>query len=233
MTSYTDTLGRLAAECVHEKRKASCEGHAEEVRAALAKQWAEVDKEASQALAHGHGEGIYKMKYKCTYEIHEKELLLLLPEELQHDVKMKQISCQRCEGGYSIEFHFGHKRDQFLEALEKQDPSPFAKKQRVEDEVKEEKRDEPQGDASLVVKDEEVALTPASVAERVQLVHSMTRKSHRAIMTQAVEALGFLVVPSSPNGIALELAWERALLQQGRDASLAYAAAIVEVEASA
>ena len=231
MTSFTETLGRLAAECVHKKRKASCEGHAEEVRAALAKQWKEVDEEASQALAREHADGIYKMKYKCTYEIHEKELLLLLPEELQEDVKMKQISCQRCEGGYSIEFHFGHKRDQFLEALEKEDPSPFAKKQRVEDEDEtEEEKDAPEGDAALEVKDDDVALTKESVATRAERVRVMTQDAHKTIMTRAVEALGFTVGPLC----ALELAWERALLnQKGREASVAYAAAIAEVEASA
>ena len=227
MASFTDTLGRLAAECAHKKRKASCEGHAEEVRAALAKQWEEVDKEASQALAREHAEGVYKMKYKCAYEIHEKELLLLLPEELQEDVKMKQIDCHRCEGGYSIEFYFGHKRDRFLEELEKQDPSPFAKKQRVEDEADDDAGVD--GDAALEVKDDDVALSKESVATRAEYVRGLTNPKHVDIMKCAVEALGFTIGPLC----TLALAWERALLHHGRKASLAYAAAIAEVEASA
>jgi len=234
MVSFTDTLGRLAAECVHKKRKASCEGHAEEVRAALAKQWEEVDKEACQELAREHAEGMYKMKYKCTYEIHEKELLLLLPEELQEDVQMKQIDCHRCEGGYSIEFYFGHKRDRFLEELEKQDPSPYAKKQRVEDETKEEKKEEPEGDAALEVKDDDVALTKESIATRVEYVRGLTNPKHVDIMKHAVEALGWCTdydkVEKEANELFIQ--WQRALLKQGRKASLAYAAAIAEVEAS-
>mgnify|MGYP003731885603 CR=1 FL=1 len=169
MVSFTDTLGRLAAECVHKKRKASCEGHAEEVRAALAKQWEKVDKEACQELARKHAEGMYKMKYKCTYEIHEKELLLLLPEELQEDVQMKQIDCHRCEGGYSIEFYFGHKRDRFLEELEKQDPSPYAKKQHVEDETKEEKK-EPSSEGKTRLTEELEGEPRSKATQRLQEV---------------------------------------------------------------
>jgi len=235
MASFTDTLGRLAAECAHKKRKASCEGHAEEVRAALAKQWAEVDKEASQALAREQAEGIYKMKFECAYEIHQKELLALLPEELQEDVQMKQIDCHRYEGYYSIEFYFGHKRDRFLEELEKQDPSPYAKKQRVDEKDEAEKKDEPQGDAALEVEDEDVALTKESIATRVERVRGMTNPKHVDIMKYAVEALGWCTdydkVTKEANEVFVQ--WQRALLKQGRKASVAYAAAIAEVEASA
>lgn len=111
--------------------------------------------------------------------------------------------------------------------------------QRIADEAKkaleleekdEEKRDEPQEEEK---RDEEFgefeSPTPWSIRERVQRVNDMTQDAHRAIMTRVVEELGFPVIPGSKNGV--ELAWEQALLRLGRDASLAYTAAIFEVEA--
>lgn len=233
MPSFTDTLGRLAAVGVHKKRKSADADHAEEVRAALAKQWKEKDRPAALEVAKSNAAGVYKMKVFCEHEIHEWDMLKLLPEELADDVKRRQIDCHKHDGWYFFEFYFGHKRDAFLDEMERDDPSPFAKTRRFEGKGGEEKKDEPKGDAALEVKDEDVALTPMSVAERVQRVHHMTEAPHKAIMARAVEALGFAVNRTYDNDVSLELAWERALLQGGRDASLAYAAAMAEVEALA
>ena len=221
MASFTEALGRLAAEGVHKKRKSAYADHAEEVRAALAKQWKEKDRPAALEVAKLNASGVYKMKVSCAHEIHEWDMLNLLPEELADDVKRRQIDCHKHDGWYFFEFYFGHKRDAFLDAMERDDPSPFAKTRRLE------------GNAALVVKDKEATLAPMSVAERVQRVMSLKLQSHRVIMTRAAEALGFPVVPGSAKGTSLEIAWERALLQGGHEASLAYAAAMAEVEALA
>jgi hypothetical protein len=231
MSSFTDTLGLLAAAGVHKKRKSADADHAEEVRAALAKQWKEKDRPAALEVAKSNAAGVYKMKVSCEHEIHEWDMLKLLPEELADDVKRHQIDCHKHDGWYFFEFYFGHKRDAFLDEMERDDPSPFAKTRRFEGKGGEEEKAELEGDAALFVKDEEVTLTPMSVAERVQRVRDMTLLTHRAIMATAAEELGFPVTPWSAPGLSLELAWERALLQGGREASLAYAAAMAEVEA--
>ena len=85
----------------------------------------------------------------------------------------------------------------------------------------------------LEVKDEDVALTEESVAQRVERVKGMTNPKHVEIMTKAVEALGWCTDYDKVNGMAVFVQWQRALLKQGRKASVAYAAAIAEVEAVA
>lgn len=233
MPSFTDALGRLAAEGVHKKRKSADGDHTESVRAALAKQWEEKDKPAALEAARSNATGVYTMKVFCEHEIHEKDMLKLLPDELADDVKRHQIDCHKHNESYVFELYFGHKRDAFLDEMERDDPSPFAKTQRLEGKDEVEKGEEPQGDAALEVQDDDVVLTKESVATRVERVKGMTDPKHVDIMTRAVEALGWCTDYDKVHGMAVFVQWQRALLNQGRKASLAYAAAIAEVEASA
>jgi len=220
MSSFTEELARKSAEAAHKKRK-DASGVVDEVRASLAAQWQSEEpnawKEATEMT-----KSLFKMTFLCPHTfITPDQMLGLLPQALAADVEDKEITCFQNNANpalYHFEFWYGHKRDRILAKLEEDDPSAF-KRARVED--------EPQGDAALEVPEESVELIKASVGERVQKVRSMP-SPHRHLMSRAVEALGFTVGPLC----ALELAWERALLnQKGREASVAYAAAIAEIEA--
>jgi len=234
MSSFTEKLARKAAEVVHARRKDTADV-IEEVRTGLAKLWEHQEPhawtEATKLL-----KPIFEMTYECQYTyVTPDQMLELLPAALAEDVKNRQITCRQnmCNAAlYHFEFFYGHKRDRMLAELEKDDP-PSLKKARVADEEKKDevKKDEPQGDAALEVKDEDVAAIKASVGVRVARVAAMTRDDHKAIMTQAVEALGFTVDAEAK--CTLDVAWQRALLSEKcRETALAYERAIIEVEAS-
>lgn len=237
MPSFLDELARTAAERMHEERKLHADA-VYEVRAALAAQWEKTDKPAARALARRDDGGVYKMTFTTKHSFFTGEqILALLPEELAEDVNGKQIYCDQDtedKSKYRIDFFFGHKRDRILDELEYDDPTPFTKKPRTEAEKgpkAEGAQPEPQGDAALEVEDADIAAIKASVGTRVARVAAMTKQSHIAIMTQAVEALGFLV--GKEVNCTLDVAWQRALLSENcRDAALAYERAIIEVEAA-
>lgn len=241
MASFTEQLARKAAEIVHERRKDTTSDVIAEVRKGLADLWEHQEPhawtEATKMLKQ-----VFEMTYQCQHtHLTADQILELLPEALQDDVKNKQITCRQNTVNstlYHIEFAYGHKRDRILAELERDDPST-GKKPRVaddddDDKVKDEAKDEPSGDAALEVKDEDVAAIKASVGERVARIAAMTEQSHLAIMHRAVEALGFPVNRTYDNDISLEVAWQRALMSENcRENALAYERAIIEVEATA
>ena len=253
MASFLDEVAREAAEDIHARRN-NREAVAAEVRKKLAEEW-EDEEPKLKAQGKVKTKDTFEMIFHCEYSyISPEEMMALLPDKLQADVAAGNITCRQNMFNaalYQFEFTYGKKRDQLLADLEKDAPPSIKvarteaqdeKEAEVEDGAKDapevedgakgapEGEDAPEGDAALEVKDDEVALAKESVAERAERVRVMTQEAHKTIMTRAVEALGFTVGPSC----ALGLAWERALLnQKGREASVAYAAAIAEVEASA
>ena len=243
MASFLDEVAREAAEDIHARRN-NREAVAAEVRKKLAEEW-EDEEPKLKAQGKVKTKDTFEMIFHCEYSyISPEEMMALLPDKLQADVAAGNITCRQNMFNaalYQFEFTYGKKRDQLLADLEKDAPPSLKvarteaqdeKEAEVEDGAKDapEVEDAPEGDAALEVKDDDVALAKESVAERAERVRVMTHETHKTIMTRAVEALGFTVGPSC----ALGLAWERALLnQKGREASVAYAAAIAEVEASA